>query len=72
VNFVARSRVFFDGVSVPWRRVSATELEVTLDENLLRRAGRFDVVVVNPEPLAAAQWSNGTSNKAHLIVDYKY
>src|SRR5881409_86861 len=40
-NFVARSRVLVDGVSVSWRRVSPTELAVTLDENMLRRAGRF-------------------------------
>ena len=71
-NFVARSRVLVDGVAVPWKRVSATELAVTLDENMLRRAGRFDVVVVNPEPLTAPKWGNGTSNKAHLIVNYKY
>jgi len=42
-NFVARSRVLVDGISVPWRRVNATQLAVTLDENMLRRAGRFDV-----------------------------
>ena len=71
-NFVARSRVLFDGVSVPWRRVSATEIDVTLDENLLRRAGRFDVVVVNPDPQADPQWSSGTSNKAHMLVKYAY
>src|SRR5262249_25219652 len=29
-NFVARSRVLVDGISVPWKRVSATELAVTL------------------------------------------
>src|SRR5205085_2168258 len=57
-NFVARSRVFVDGLSVPWKRVSATELAVTLDENILRRAGRFDVVVINPEPLMAPKWGN--------------
>jgi hypothetical protein len=71
-NFVAKSRVLVDGVSLPWKRVNATELAVTLDENMLRRAGRFDVVVVNPEPLTAPKWGNGTSNKAHLIVNYKY
>jgi len=34
--------------------------------------GRFDVVVVNPEPLTAPKWGNGTSNKAHLLVNYRY
>jgi imidazolonepropionase-like amidohydrolase len=72
VNFVARSRVLFDGVSVPWRRVGANEIEVTLDENLLRRAGRFDLVVVNPDPQTAPKWGNGTSNKAHMIVAYRF
>ena len=71
-NFVLRSRVLFDGVSVPYRAVSPTELAVTLDENLLRRAGRFDVVVANPDPQTLPIWGNGMSNKAHLIVDYKY
>ena len=71
-NFVARSRVLIDGVSVPWRRVSAAELAITLDENMLRRAGRFDVVVVNPEPLTAPKWGTGASNKAHLLVNYRY
>ena len=71
-NFVRRSRVLFDGVSVPYKRVSATELQVTLDENLLKRAGRFDIVVTNPEPLASEQWGNGASNKAHLIVPFAF
>jgi imidazolonepropionase-like amidohydrolase len=71
-NFVRRSRVLFDGQSVPYKRVSATELQVTLDENLLKRAGRFDLVVTNPEPLANEQWGNGTSNKAHLIVPFAF
>ena len=71
-NFVARSRVLFDGVSVPYRAVSPTELAVTLDSNMLARAGRFEILVVSPDPQTAPQWSNGTSNKAHFIVDYKY
>jgi len=71
-NFVARSRVLVDGISVPWRRVNATQLAVTLDENMLRRAGRFDISVVNPPPLTAPKWGNGTSNKAHLLVNYRY
>ena len=71
-NFVRRSRVYFDGGSVPYRLVTPTELQVTLDENHLRRAGRFDIVVMNPEPIATPEWGNGTSNKAHLIVNYKH
>ena len=73
-NFVRRSRVYFDGQSVPYRAVSPTELRVTLDENLLRKAGRFDVVVENPLPLNGDHqgFGNGTSNKAHLIVNFRY
>jgi hypothetical protein len=71
-NFVRRSRVYFDGQPVPYRRVSATELQLTLDENLLKRAGRFDIVVTNPEPLNNPQWGNGASNKAHLLVPFAF
>jgi imidazolonepropionase-like amidohydrolase len=71
-NHVARSRVYFDGVSVPWRRINANEIEMTLDENLLRRAGRFNIVIVNPPPMTAPKWGNGTSNIAHLLVNYRY
>ena len=71
-NHVARSRVLFDGVSVPWRRINANEIEITLDSELLRRAGRFDVVIANPPPLTAPKWGNGRSNVAHLLVNYRY
>jgi imidazolonepropionase-like amidohydrolase len=70
-NFVRRSRVYFDGESIPYKRVSATELQVTLDSNLLARAGRFDVVVKNPEPVSQQEWGNGASNKAHLLVTFR-
>ena len=75
-NFVRRSVVYFKGRAVPFRAVSSTELQVTLDAEALREAGRFDLVVKNPEPLEAfyarSMWGNGTSNIAHLIVNYKY
>ena len=71
-NFVRRSRVFFDGISVPWKFVSPTELEVTLNADLLKRPGRYDIVVNNPEPMNTPEWGNGTSNKAHFMVDFKY
>jgi hypothetical protein len=75
-NFVRRSAVYFQGRAVPFRAVSSTELQVTLDADALREAGRFDLVVKNPEPLEAfyarSMWGNGTSNVAHLIVNYKY
>jgi hypothetical protein len=56
--------------------VSPTELQVTLDAEALRTAGRFDLVVKNPEPIDPyfkdGMWGNGTSNPAYLIVNYKY
>lgn len=75
-NFVRKSVVYFNGRPVPYKIVSSTEAEVTLDAEALREAGRFNVVVKNPEPLDAfwikGMWGNGTSNIAHLIVNYKY
>jgi len=75
-NFVRRSTVYFKGNPVPFRTVSSTEIQVTLDAEALREAGRFDLVVKNPEPLDSfflrSMWGNGTSNVAHLIVNYKY
>lgn len=76
INFVRRSSVYFNGRPVPSRPVSPTELQVTLDSEALRTAGRFDLVVKNPEPMDPyfkdGMWGNGTSNPAHLIVNYKY
>jgi hypothetical protein len=75
-NFVRKSAVYFKGRPVPFRAVSSTELQVTLDAEALREGGRFDLVVKNPEPLdpffLRSMWGNGTSNVAHLIVNYKY
>jgi len=76
INFVRRSTVLFNGRPVPTRAVSPTELQVTLDAEALRTAGRFDLVVKNPEPMDPyfkdGMWGNGTSNPAYLIVNYKY
>jgi hypothetical protein len=76
INFVRRSTVQFKGKAVPTQVVSPTELRFTLDADALRTAGRFDFVVVNPAPIAplytTGMWGNGTSNVAHLIVNYKY
>src|ERR1700730_4866037 len=51
-NFVRRMQVFFNGKSVPYRHVSPIELNVTLDETLLRTPGKFDIVIKNPAPVA--------------------
>jgi predicted amidohydrolase len=75
-NFVRKSSVYFNGKPVPFRAVSSKELHVTLDEESLRKAGRFDLVVKNPQPVdpffVRSMWGNGMSNIAHLIVNYKY
>ncbi len=76
INFVRRSTVQFKGKPVPTQVVSPTEIRFTLDAESLRTAGRFDLVVMNPAPVAPlftkGMWGNGTSNSAHLIVNYKY
>jgi hypothetical protein len=58
---------------VPWRPVSGSELQVTIDASLLREPGWQEIVVKNPWPLSpeiGLDWGNGTSNAAHLIVAF--
>jgi hypothetical protein len=72
-NFVRRSKVLFKGVPVPYKAVSGSELQVTIDAALLWEPGWHDVVVVNPWPIhpeIGQEWGDGTSNKAHLIVSF--
>jgi imidazolonepropionase-like amidohydrolase len=73
-NFVNRTQVYFDNNVVPSRRISSTELQVTLDANLLRRVGRFDIYVKTPGPLINPIWHarDGVSNMAHFLVNFKY
>jgi hypothetical protein len=74
-NFVRRSQVLFKGAPVPYKVVNATELQVTLDANVLKEPGWHELVVKNPWPLHRENglpWGDGTSNKAHLIVNYKH
>lgn len=75
-NFTRGSVVHFRGARVPSELVSPTELRVQLDGARLAAAGRFDVRVVNPAPIDAwvthGKWGDGTSNAAHLIVDFRY
>jgi predicted amidohydrolase len=74
-NFVKRSAVYFNGKPVPSHVAGPTEIEINLDTEALREAGRFTVVVKNPEPIdpfyLRSMWGNGTSNIAHLIVTYR-
>jgi hypothetical protein len=42
----------------------------------MKQAGRFDLVVINPAPtdsfFTRGMWGNGTSNLAHIVVNYRY
>jgi len=42
----------------------------------MKQSGRFDLVVINPAPadtlFTRGMWGNGTSNMAHLVVNYRY
>jgi hypothetical protein len=72
-NFVRRSQVLFKGVPVPYKAVSGSELQVTIDSSLLHEPGWQELVVKNPWPLSpeiGLDWGNGTSNAAHLIVAF--
>ena len=73
-NFVNRTQVYFDNKVVPSRRVSSTELAVTLDASILRTAGRFELYVKTPGPLINPIWHarDGVSNMAYVLVNFKY
>jgi len=74
-NFVRKSQVLFKDTAVPYKALSSGELEITIPGTLLTDAGWFDLVVKNPWPLSrdtGQPWGNGTSNKAHLIINYRY
>jgi imidazolonepropionase-like amidohydrolase len=70
-NFVQESRAYFDGVAVPTRVVSRTEIEMMVPANLLARAGRFEIVVKNREPIADIFWGD-TSNSAFMLVPFEF
>ena len=76
INFVRRSVVQFKGNTVPTQVLSPTELKFTLDADAQKAAGRFDLVVINPAPVdtfySRGMWGIGTSNLAHLVVNYRY
>jgi hypothetical protein len=58
---------------VPYKAVSGSELQVTIDSSLLHEPGWQELVVKNPWPLSpeiGLDWGNGTSNAAHLIVAF--
>jgi hypothetical protein len=61
---------------MPTQVVSPTEVRFTLDAEAMKAAGRFDLVVINPAPVdpfySRGMWGGGTSNTAHVIVNYRY
>ncbi len=72
VNFTPESLVFFGDGRVPTKLVSDTEIEAEIDAGLIATVGTYVVTVRNPEPLQRPEWGNGTSNKAHLLVNFRY
>jgi hypothetical protein len=70
-NYVRGSRVYVEGTPVPTKIVSRTELQATLEPSLLAKAGRYSVVIKNPQPLALQEWGD-TSNPAKLLVPYAF
>ena len=76
LNFVRRSTVRFNGKVVPTEVINQTQLKFTLDPEMQKTAGRFDLVVINPAPVdtfySRGMWGNGTSNTAHLVINYRY
>lgn len=71
-NFVRRMQVYFDGKSVPYKAVSPTEIDLMLDSSLLRTPGKYDIYIKSPGQIATPEMGNGTSNTAHLLVNFKY
>ena len=72
VNFTKQSTVYFGTQRVPSRLISDSELQAVIDAALIASVGTYPVTVRNPEPLQRPEWSDGTSNKAHLLVNFRY
>jgi imidazolonepropionase-like amidohydrolase len=72
VNFTKESIVYFGERKIPTRLLSDSELEAVVDAGLISQVGTHPVTVRNPQPLQRPEWGNGTSNKAHLLVNYRY
>lgn len=70
-NFVQRSMIYADDIPVPTRVLSRTEIEATLDENLLSQAGKLEITVRNPQPVNEPEWGD-TSNPAYVLVPFEF
>jgi len=72
VNFTIKSLVYFDGHPVPTRLVSETELRATIEAGFIARPDTFAVIVKNLGLAQQPQWGGTTSNRAHLLVNFRY
>lgn len=70
-NFVQRSLVYVDGAAVPTTVNSRTEITATVPANVLASAGKLEVVVKNPQPIAEPVWGD-TSNAAYILVPFEF
>jgi len=70
-NFVQRSQVYLGDRPIATKVISRTEIQATLDANQLAKAGRFELAVKNPGPLATPRWGD-TSNAANLLVPFAF
>jgi imidazolonepropionase-like amidohydrolase len=68
-NYVTGSQILVNGNPVPTRVVSRTELQTTLDANVLNNPGRYVIRVRNPAPITG-DWGD-TSNAAKITVPYR-
>ena len=71
VNFTNKSLVLFDNQPLLTRLVSETELKATIDASLIAQPETFAITVSNPGLMAQPQWG-GTSNRAYLLVNFRY
>lgn len=71
INFTNKSLVYMDNQSLVTRLVSETELQATLDASLIARPETLTITVKNPGLLEQPQWG-GTSNRAFLLVNFRY
>ena len=65
------SLVYVGGEAVPTSVDSRTEITATVPANVLARAGKLEVVVKNPEPVAEPIWGD-TSNAAYILVPFEF
>ena len=71
VNFGKRSVVYVDGDPAKTMVDSATQIRFVLPKYKLSDAGKRDVVVKNPTPVANTEWGE-TSNPAHVLVPFAF